>query len=410
MNNLGTVIAFEIRRTLRRPSFWLMTLMFPALMIVIGAILAVSAASADVDQSTQTDFSFEYTDPAGLIDPALATAAHGAKIADEAAGVANVEAGRSQAFFAYPADPTAQAVRVHGQDLGLFDSGKYAAVARSLLTASARGHIGDPLAVGIVTGGVDLQTTTYRDGQVAGGLAAVVAPMLLVALFFLLVVLLGNQMLSAFIEEKENRVAEITLTAMSASTLLVGKVVSLLVLGVVQMAVLAVIPVTAALAVGASGSPMAAPASDLLGAGPLIVDPAVMAVGALILIGGFAVNMTSVVTIGMIVPSAKDANGLFTPIILFTVLPLYLAPMMISTPEAPMVQAATFIPWSAGITGLIRNAVGTLPAWQAAVVIVEQFAVAALVLWFANKISRFGLISYDKALDVRALLRRRART
>ena len=405
MNTLGTIVSFEIRRTLRRPSFWLMTLLFPALMIVIGFIAYTSASSADVDQSSQTDFSFEYTDPAGLIDPTFATAVKGTLITDEAAGVEGVRAGRSQAFFAYPANPTAQPTRVYGQDVGLFDSGKYSAVAQALLTASAQQRIGDPLAVGIVTGQVTVETTTYSEGQPAGGLGAIVAPALLVVLFFLLVLLLSNQMLSAFIEEKENRVAEISLTSMSASTMLAGKVISLLVLGVVQMVVVAIVPVTWMLT-GGSAQLMA------LGAmiGTITVDPVTMTIGVLILLGGFGVNMTSTVTVGVLVPSVKDANSMFTPIILFTVLPLYLVPMMVSNPEAVMVQVATFIPWSAGITALARNAIGNLPAWQATVVIVEQFVVTAVILWFANKVSRFGLISYDKTLDVRALLRRKART
>jgi len=395
MGTLGTVISFEIRRTLRRRSFWLTALLFPILIVVIGVIMNVTSQSASTDQSQEADFSFEYADPASLIDPALVTTLHGTLVTDAATGLADVKAGRVDAFFNYPADPTKTAIEVAGQDVGLFNSGKYEAVARALLTKSAETRINSARDLGIVTGGYLLNSATYKDGQPTNGIGAAVAPALLAVMFFLLVVLMGNQMLSAFIDEKENRVAEISLTTMNAGTMLVGKVVSLLVLGFIQMIIVALVPAFM-IATGRLGT--------LADFGQITVDPATMAIGILLLIGGFALNMTSVVTVGMIMPSARDANSMFAPIMLFTVIPLYLSGMFVTNPDATIVQVVTFFPWSAAITTLVRNAVGTLPLWQAAIVIVEQFVIAGVVLWFANKISRFGLISYDKALDVRAIL------
>ena len=47
-------------------------------------------------------------------------------------------AGATVIYFAYPADPATQPVKVYGQDQGIFDNGKYDAVAKHLLTASAQ--------------------------------------------------------------------------------------------------------------------------------------------------------------------------------------------------------------------------------------------------------------------------------
>jgi len=396
---LATIIRFEVGRTLRSRAFWLTTLMFPLLIVVVGVIITVSNQSANVDQAAGADISFQYADPSGLIDGPLATSMGGTKTDDSDAGIAAVKAGGFQAFFDYPADPARTPTRVYGQDVGIFDSNKYNAVASTLLTRSAEKRIDDPQAVAIVTGaGVSFDLTTYRDGQPTDGMGAAVAPGLLAVLFFLLVVMLGNRMLSAFTEEKENRVAEMVLTTMNASTLLAGKVISLLILGVVQMLVTALVPIFA-IATGRLGA---------LNVGQVSVDPKAMTLGILLLLGGFALNMTSVVTVGMIMPSAREANSMYAPIILLTVIPLYLSAMMVTAPDSAPVLAVTFFPWSAAITSLVRNAFGNLPDWQAAIVIAEQFGVAAVILWFANKIARFGLISYDKALDVRAILRRHA--
>jgi len=397
------IVSFEVRRALKRRTFWLSALLFPVLIGVIIAIASSSARSGQVDQSTQVDFTFAYTDPSGLIDAPLAASMHGTKVADPAAALADVKAGRTDAFFDYPADPTTAPVQVAGADVGLFASGKYAAVARALLTRSTQLHVGDARAVDILAGHVWFDQTTYRDGQPTDGENAVVAPALLMILFFFLVILNANQGLTAFIEEKENRVAEISLTVLSPSVMLAGKVVSLLILGVIQMIVIAILPV----ALLASGT------MERLGLGGLPFDPAhlsadpvVMTLGIVILLSAFALNMVSIITVGMIMPNARDAGSLYAPLILFAILPLYLATTIVTSPDSAVVQLVTFFPWSGGLTALLRNAVGNLPLWQTLVVIAEQLAVTGAILWFANKIARYGLISYDKALDVRAVLRR----
>jgi len=131
-----------------------------------------------------------------------------------------------------------------------------------------------------------------------------------------------------------------------------------------------------------------------------------MTLGIVILLSAFALNMVSIITVGMIMPNARDAGSLYAPLILFAILPLYLATTIVTSPDSAVVQLVTFFPWSGGLTALLRNAVGNLPLWQTLVVIAEQLAVTGAILWFANKIARYGLISYDKALDVRAVLRR----
>ena len=406
-STIRAVIAFEVKRTLHTLSFWLTTLMFPVLIVVVGAVVTISSQAA-ANATVPTGFPFEYTDPAGLIDPDLAEAARGVKIDDAAVGVENVKAGRVQAFIDFPADPTKEMTRAYGQDLGLIDSAAYASVAHSLLMRSAAARVGNQATVGIITGQVDIRMATFADGQQTFGMGAVIAPLMLAIMFFLLIMLLANRMLAAFIEEKENRVAEISLTTMSASTMLAGKVISLFIIGLVQMAVI----VGLALLAMVTGmlSAFARQVGGLADAfAHLTIDPTTMTLGVLILLGGFLLNTTSVVTVGMIMPNAREAGSLSTPIVLLTVGPLYLAAMMVTMPDAPAVQALTFIPWMSTLTGLIRNAVGNLPVWQAVLVIVEEFAVAAVVLWFANKISRFGLISYDKAVDVRGLFRRSGR-
>src|SRR5665811_1892134 len=53
------------------------------------------------------------------------------------------------------------------------------------------------------------------------------------------IVLLGNQMLTSTLEEKENRVTEMILTTLNPTTLIIGKVISLFMVGLMQMLIFA---------------------------------------------------------------------------------------------------------------------------------------------------------------------------
>lgn len=85
MHNLSTVIKFEITRTIKKKSFWIMALGFPIMMIVIfGIIFLSSQATSDAaDQLKNQNFSIEITDKSGLINKTLISNLHAKNIADK---------------------------------------------------------------------------------------------------------------------------------------------------------------------------------------------------------------------------------------------------------------------------------------------------------------------------------------
>ena len=397
---LRHVVEFEVRRTLTKRKFWLATLLVPGLLIVIfGISFASSSSSQDATQAQSSErFAFEYVDPSGLVDGAIATAAGGAVVANSQQGIAHVKSGAVAAFFAYPADPTAQAIEVYGVDEGLFANGKYSSQASSLLQSSATAKIGSTQLSAIARGAVTTHITTYQDGRVAGGLESVIPPMLYLVLLYIVIILMGNQMLSATVEEKENRVTEMILTTIRATTLLVGKVISLFVIGFVQMLVFA-IPVVVGYAFFRDKLNM--PEVDI---SALEFQARPMIVGALILLGSFGLFTATLVAIGAAMPTVKDAAPFFTGVILTLFLPIYAVSLIVTSSSAPVVQAFTFFPYTAPVTALLRNAFGTLPPWMAVVDITMLFALSALVLRIAVQIFKYGSIEYSGRVSLRGAL------
>ncbi|NTV38571.1 MAG: ABC transporter permease [Demequinaceae bacterium] len=400
---LREVVAFEVRRTLVTKRFWLATLFIPGLLVFIFAVSFASGSSSDAAAQAQSEahFDFEYLDPSQLVDPGLAKAAGGTVVGSVDEGLADVKSGAVQAFFAYPADPSAQAIEVYGANDGAFGNGKYATAAANLLKASASKKVGSPQLSAIVQGAITTHTTTFENGRVTGGIESVIPPLLYVVLLYIVIILMGNQMLSATVEEKENRVTEMILTTIRAKTLLIGKVISLFVIGFVQMLVFA-IPVVVAYVFFRDR--LSIPNVDLSAlqfqAGPMVI-------GALLLAGSFSLFTATLIAVGAAMPTVKDAAPFFAGMVITLFLPIYAVSLIVTSPQAPVVQAFTFFPYTAPVTSLVRNALGSLPPWMAVLDIVMLFGLSAVVLQAAVGIFKYGSIEYGKKVSLKAAFARR---
>ncbi|WP_028707763.1 ABC transporter permease [Propionicicella superfundia] len=400
VHNVGRVIRFEVTRTLRKPTFWALSLAVPLLFGAVFGLVYFSSSSTESAATAQSEqrFDFTYTDASGIVDPHLAAAMGGREVTDGEAALADVRAGTSTAYFAFPAEPATQATRVYGQDAGLFDSGKYASVAQALIKASVAQRIGDPELATLAAAGVDVQASTYRDGVPTGGILSFLAPMVFLVLFYLSIMMLGNQMLNVTLEEKENRVTEMILTTIRPTSLIVGKVVALVIVGIIQGLVFS-LPVIVALAVMPGLVDL--PDVDL---SALVIDPGRMVVGGLLFGTGFLMFTGLLVAIGSVMPSAKEAGSAFAVVIVSLFLPFYAVAMLIAEPRGTVAQIFTYFPLTAPVTAMLRNAAGALDWWEALIVLVELFVFAAALLAVGVRLFRTGSISYNARLDVRKAL------
>ena len=405
-HNLGTVIEFEFSRTLKKKSFWIVALAVPVVIAVIFALIYVSNSSTDQSAKNQSTASiqFAYTDASGLITPEQAKGVGGTQAIDPDRAAADVRAGRLQAYFAYPSDLTTAVVHVYGQDEGIFANGQYQAVAERLLRTAVADRIGSSTLSTLAAGSATFESTTYRDGHESGGLNSVIPPLLYLVLFYVVIFMLGNQMLNSTLEEKENRVTEMILTTLDATTLIIGKVITLILVGVVQI-VLLVTPVL--LAYVLFRDRLALPALDLshlqLQTGPMVT-------GALLLIGGFLLFTGTLVAAGAVMPTAKEAGSIFGAMMALLFVPFYALSLVVSDPTSPIVQVFTFFPYTAPFTAMLRNGLGSLPGWQAAVVITELIVLGGLTLLLAVRIFRYGSIQYTSKVSLTSALGARRRS
>jgi ABC-2 type transport system permease protein len=220
-------------------------------------------------------------------------------------------------------------------------------------------------------------------------------------IFYVSIILLSNQMLNSTLEEKENRVTEMILTTLNPTTLIIGKVIALFMVGLIQILVFLTPIVVAFLFFR---DKLAIPDLDL---STITFEPGTMAVGALLLLGGFTVFTGVLVAIGAIMPTAKDGGTIFGPLMALIFVPFYAISLIISDPRAPIVQIFTYFPLSAPVTALLRNAFGTLSPLESAIIIAELFITGFLILRLAVHLFRYGSIQYSGKLSIAGTFRKR---
>lgn len=402
MHNLGTVFKFETIRVLKKPTFWLMALGFPLMFaalygIVFWSQITTMQAAKELEKQ---EFSLAVTDDSKLVRPELLMAAKTKTVESKEAGINDVKNGKIDAYIYFPKDISKQKVEVYGKDVGLFQNGKYGAVAQSLLSQSVASSVSQAQ-VAILQNKVQLSSTTYLDGKEHGGINEMIAPGLFLVIFFMLVTFFGNQMLTSSTEEKENRTVEMLLTMVKTDTLITGKILSLMVLALIQMLVI-VLPVAAGYL--AFGSKLQLPNMDL---SLLVFDPVRIGLALVIFLASFMMFTGMLVTLGAMMPTAKEASQWFGLVIMLIFGPFYGITAFVSFPDSPFVKFLSLFPFTAPIPLLLRNAVGNLPAWEGLLGVALLIVAAVFVLWLAVRVFRYGAMSYDSKLSLSALRMKR---
>jgi ABC-2 type transport system permease protein len=285
--------------------------------------------------------------------------------------------------------------------MGVFENGKYEAVAKQLLTSAAQAQVNNPQLTAALAGGVAFESETFKDGKASGGIGSVIPPMLFLVAFYIAMILLSNQMLNSTLEEKENRVTEMILTTLNPTTLITGRIISLFAVGLVQMLVF-LTPIAAGYLFLRDS--LALPDLDL---SSLVFEPAPLIIGALLLLGGFTLFTGVLVAIGAIMPTAKEAGTIFGPLMAAMFIPFYAYSLIISDPKSLIVQVFTYFPLTAPVTAMLRNGFGTLGPVEAGIVIAELFIVGLLILRLAVHLFRYGSIEYGKKLSIAGTFRRK---
>ena len=402
MHNFGMVFKFEVLRTLKKPTFWLIALGFPVMIgLIFGIVFWSNRATQEAAEKLQEqNFSIMMTDDSGLIKPEVAAAMKVQRVDSEAEGIEKVKHHQTDAYFYIPKNLEKDSVRIYGQDTGVFENNKYGAVVRTLLSSSVDSKVTGSEAL-IIKQKVNSSLTTYKDGKESGGMKEMIVPGFFLVLFYLLIAFFGNQMLTSTIEEKENRTVEMLLTTVQAKTLIVGKIWALITLSLIQGMII-VLPVLVGYFL--FGHQLHLPNFDL---SQIVFDPTRIAVAIALFGASFMMLTGLLVTVGAMMPTAKEASSWVGLVMILLFGPLYGGSVFISYPESTFSMAMSYFPLTAPIPLMLRNTVGNLSLIEALIGVAVLVVSAVLIMMLAVRVFRYGAMSYDSKLSLSALRMKR---
>ena len=225
--------------------------------------------------------------------------------------------------------------------------------------------------------------------------ARVVFFLAVAGILFFAMVFSGSILIQGLGEEKESRVLEVMLSAVTPSQLMIGKVVGLGAAGLSQILVWAVSGVVGIrlLAAITSDIPFSLPGTAA----------ALLAVPFFVL--GYLFYATLLSGLGAATTTPRESQQLS---IIFTaplIVPVYAWIYIVENPTAAIVRFLSFFPFTAPSTVLMRIGADAIPAWEIAASLLVLAASVAAVLTLVPRVFRAFILSYGRRPGLRVLWR-----
>jgi ABC-2 type transport system permease protein len=238
-----------------------------------------------------------------------------------------------------------------------------------------------------------------RSGEVkTGGEAGFLVAFLFGALLILPMLIYGQEILRGIVAEKADRVVEILISSMTPLQLLAGKILGVAAVGLTQVSVW--------LAMAAAAGAFAAAAAATSGLSAFAaLDPRIFPMFLVFFILGYLTYAAVYAIGGAVSNSDKEAQQFVAPIMIFLLLPWFLAMPILQSPEGRLATILSIAPFFSPMAMFLRIVSSEPPLWQVALSIVVSAGTVAALFWLTAKIFRVGILSYGKRPTIPELWR-----
>lgn len=225
------------------------------------------------------------------------------------------------------------------------------------------------------------------------------APVVFVYLLWVSIFSIVQMLLTNTVEEKSNRIIEVLLSSVTPLQLMTGKI-----LGIAATGLTIVLSWVFFFVIGLKFVPGWLGMNDIPDLSILISDPTYLVsfVGYFLL--GYMLYAAILVGIGSVCNSIKEAQNLFTPIMVLLFLPLAAMVPVGKDPNGTLATVLSFIPPFTPFV-MMNRAAGPPAAWEYLVTTILLVASIAVAFWAAAKIFRIGVLMTGKAPKPTEILR-----
>ncbi|HYC96355.1 ABC transporter permease [Brevundimonas sp.] len=190
-------------------------------------------------------------------------------------------------------------------------------------------------------------------------------------------------LLNSVMEEKSNKILEVLLSSASATEILAGKVLGVAFLTMTVLLVWG--------GIGAAGLIAGLPQYAGM-IGEVLLEGGLLGYFAIYAVGGYLMYAVLFAAIGAFCETPRDAQTLMGPIMMILVVPLLVMQMAIRTPDAPVVQIMSWIPFFTPFL-MSARAPSDPPMIEIVGTMAGMFAFALLMVWVAGRAFRAGALS-----------------
>ncbi len=387
MRNVWLVVRHEIATVLSRRSFWVMTFLFP--LLVLGLNIGSQTISMRVVERSRTQnmagSAVGYVDQAGLITrlPPDTPAGLLRAFPDRAAAQAALQSGELSQYYVISSDyiETGQLTLVQRT----FNPLASIAGQQGFEYIVNYGLVGDEEKARLLvnpTARLQKQALAPRAGIDRESPLAFWVPYAVMFLFLFSLTMSSSMMLQSVTKEKETRTAEVLLLSLRPRDLMLGKVLGLGVVALFQMFVWS----GGGLLLMKRGQQ----ALDMAASFDLPLSFFVWI--ALYFLLGYLMYASALAAIGVLAPTAREAAQFTFIVILPLLIPLWLSSAFIEEPNGGLAVFLSLFPLTAPLAMAARLATASVPAWQPAVGLVGLALVAYLFVLVAARLFRADTI------------------
>ncbi len=230
-------------------------------------------------------------------------------------------------------------------------------------------------------------------GGKAGGLAEYASVFAIFLLMYFSILFYGMNVARSIIEEKTSRIFEVLLATITPGEMMAGKVLGVGAVGLTQVGIW----VVAGTVVLQSGLLMAGFSFPITALQVFFF--------VLFFVLGFALYSSLAAALGAMNNSEQELQQMQMVLMLPLILCSLVLLKVVTDSDGLIAQAFSFFPFCTPLIMYVRIAVHQPPAWQIALSIFDLLVTVAIVLWFASRIYRVGILMYGKKPNLPEIMR-----
>jgi ABC-2 type transport system permease protein len=403
MRNILLVLKNEILTTIGKRSFWIMTFIFPAFIILlnVGTQIMVRSAVDEVESflpgetGDLTAQSIGYVDQAGILQDIPEGIPQDLLVSypDESSAQAALESGEIESYYLIPSDYiTSGEVLVISAAFRPFGQGTDSLI-EYLIDYNL---LEDPLAAAVAVNPVaslEQASIAPQGAQDVTNPLTFFVPFATMFIFFFLITMSSGFMLQSVSREKENRTVEVLLLSLRPRDLMLGKILGLSFVALLQMVIWFG---GALLLLGRSQQILQTAASFSL-------PPGFAIWGLLYFIFGYLMYASLMGAIGAMAPSARESGSLTFLVLFPMMIPLWLNSTLMQSPHGALSTFLSLFPLTAPPSMMTRLSSGSVPLWQPLVGIALLAGTTYLVVLVAARFFRADTLLSGSPLDLKRL-------